>query len=292
MTIINPALPTVLYTVPYLTVDEYRRAPTGVDLVGLSPGTGAQRDAELANIIARASGLVNTVAFQNLAATSDTEQTRARMNRAGEITVQTRNWPIQDVQSVFFGPQPNELAQMDLTNLWIEDSSFTLAPPSLGLTSSQGALQFPMVGPSARGFAKYTYTNGWPCTTLANAPAQGATSIQVADKTGIHANTKLTIYDAANTETVTVTVEPVSTTLTVSATQFAHTNTGVSVTSLPPAIKEAAILMVSALIKLRGNQALIMRQINGSAEKDNKNEPGHADVRDAVWILQPFRAVR
>lgn len=287
-----PALPSNLFTVPYLTIDEYKRAPTGVDLHGISGSTSEERDQELANVIARASGLVNVICKQNLAATTDIEQGRVRMDRSGEIFVATYRWPIIEVTELQVGSSPSNMAAVSLDEIFIEHSSFTVAQASLGLGSSQGPLQFSAVRPTTRAFAKWTYTNGWPCTTFRLAASSGAATLPLVNVDGIHTGTELTIYDGERTETVIVTGEPSGGNVPVTTTTEDH-DAGINISSLPPAVKEAAILTTSALIKLRGNQAMVMRAINDSEPKSqNKDEPGFADITSARWILTPFMAFR
>lgn len=295
-----PQLPSNLFTVPYLTTDEYKRSPTGVELKSMVTGASqAQQDQILADLISRASGLANNIVGQNLAATVDVEQGRVRMSRNGELVVQTSCWPIVEVRTLLVGSVPSQLAAVDLTELFIEHSAFTVVQSSLALSTSQGPLQLGTITPSFRAFARWTYVNGWPCTYLTAAmAAPAATSMHVADATGIHTGTVLTLYDAVDsaagtgTETVTVTGEPVANVVPISATLFKHT-LGINVTSLPPAVKQAAIQLVSGLIKLKGNQAVVMRTISSNEpEPQKKDEPGIQDVRDAMWALHPYRAVR
>jgi hypothetical protein len=288
-----PSQPSVQVTSPYLTVAEFQNAPTGVDLKGLVPGaTNAQRDAELSNVILRASGIVNQIAGQNLAATTDIEQRRVRLNRSGEIFCQTECWPILAVNFLKVGGTPSAMSAVALTDLYIEHSSFTVAQPSLNISTSSGPLQFASISPTGQAYAQWSYENGWPVTRVTNSPAGGATSVIVADATGIHLGTKLTIYDADKTETVTVTVEPTTTTITVTALANAHTGP-VMITSLPPAVKEAAILVTAALIKTRGSQALVMDSISQTKPKKQPFSGGEqSDIEMARWILEPFRAVR
>lgn len=296
MTVIAPSLPSTLFTVPYLTVADYKVAPTGVDLSSLLPGaTAAQRDAALAQLIVRASGLVNFAAQQNLAATTDTEVGRVTMNRAGEITVQTHCWPIVEVQSFKLGADPSSMTAVTLTGFcFIEHSAFTITQPSLSLVTNQGPLQFQSIAPNMRAFGQWVYVNGWPVTTLKTAGTIGQTSIVVQDSTGVHVGTLLVIYDAENTETVTVTAEPLgSQTVACTALTKAHATVGVTVSSIPAVVREAAIQMTSGLIKLKGNQAMAMRSISSTEpEPKAKSVSGTADITQAAWMLQPFKAVR
>jgi hypothetical protein len=280
------------FTVPYLTIDEYKRAPTAVDVGNLARGgSQAQQDAELANVIVRASAWVNGICNQNLAATRDTENGRVRVNRAGEYAVHPRYWPILEVVTFAAGSSPSALTNLDLTNCFIEEQLFTI--PSTSITSGIGpALQFGATGFGDRAFAQWTYVNGWAVTTLATViAAAGATSVVVRDATGIYAGTRLTIYDAENTETFTVT-SLVGTTLTVPALTFAHATAGVSISALPGTVKEAAVLLTSSLVKSRGNEAVVMAAIDQQPATVTTNPSATRDAQMAKEMLIPFGVVR
>lgn len=281
-----------LFTVPYLTVDEFRTAPTAVDITNLHRGGSlVQQNAELANVINRASSWVNVICGQNLAATRDTETARVRANRDGEIFVHPRYWPILEVTDFEVGTSPTNLTAVDLTQCWIERQHFTIVS-ALGLSTSVGPLQFGSISSSYRSFARWTYVNGWPTTTLATAIAStGAVSVHVADATGIYAGTVLSIADAEATETFTVTSVS-GTTLTVPALTYKH-NAGVSISSLPPSVKEACISLTAAFVKARGAEAVVLMAID---ESPSKVQPGYQgayeDVARAKELLVPFHAVR
>lgn len=283
-----------LYTVSYLTIDEFKAAPTAVDVKNLNRGgTAAQQDAELANVIARASAWVNTICGQNLAATTDTETGRVRVNRAGEIIVHPRYWPILEVTDFEIGPMPSQLSVIPLTECWIEREQFTVLDSAFGLSSSVGPLQFSAASPAYRSFARWTYVNGWPTTTLHTAiNGTGATSIIVEDATGIYAGTRLTIFDAEHTESFVVT-SVAGTTLTVPALTYAHATTGRSISALPPTVKEACISLTAAFVKARGADAVVMSSIDMQADQV---QPAYrsavSDASRARELLALFHTIR
>ena len=70
---------------PYLTVQEYKDAPTSIDYNNLVVGGNqAAQDAELANVILRASSYMNEYLNQSLVADQYTETQRVRVNGQGD----------------------------------------------------------------------------------------------------------------------------------------------------------------------------------------------------------------
>ena len=113
-----------LFSTPYLTVAEYKQAPTAVDVDDLvGGGTQAINDAELYNVIARASSWIDTHCGQVLAATVDTDSLRTRVSRDGMMHVHPRYWPVVSVQSASFGYAPNAMTSLDPTTAWIDRKS-------------------------------------------------------------------------------------------------------------------------------------------------------------------------
>jgi hypothetical protein len=71
---------TEAFSTPYLTLGEFKNAPTSIDIDNLvfnsqDPDT---QDSELVNVIARASSWIDTFCNQVLAATTESEQQRSR----------------------------------------------------------------------------------------------------------------------------------------------------------------------------------------------------------------------
>lgn len=282
-----------LFTVPYMTIAEFKAAPTAVDVTNLyRGGNTAQQDAELANVVNRASAWVNTICGQNLAATKDTETGRVVVNRAGEIIVHPRYWPTLEVTDFQMGALPSELSALsDFSNVFIEREKFTIASTALTLTSSAGPLQFGMSPAGYRAYARWTYVNGWPVTTVKTAAVHAAPTLGVVDATGCYPGTVLTIADADNTETVTV-ASVAGTTLTLTA-NLAHDHAiGIGISSLPPSVKEACIALTSAFVKARGNGAIVMAQINTPPGQRQSPDPVQGDVDIAKQLLRPFHTIR
>jgi len=75
-------------------------------------------------------------------------------------------------------------------------------------------------------------------------------------------------------------------------TAFEHAP-GVSISALPPDVKQAVICLTSALIKSRGSDAVIMQSLRGGGSQTaGKSEDGGLeDAEIAIDLLRPFARV-
>ena len=74
------------------------------------------------------------------------------------------------------------------------------------------------------------------------------------------------------------------------ATSYAHAKT-ISVSALPPSVKQAAIYVTSALLKARGNASMVMQTLTPS-QIQTSNPSAAGDLAAAWEILKPFRRIR
>jgi hypothetical protein len=286
------------FSTPYLTLDEFKNAPTAIDISNLvfnSQDPDVQ-DAELNNVIARASSWIDTYCNQVLAATTEQEQQRTRIGADGTFRLHPRYNPIIALLSMQYGNPSTQLQSLsDCSIAWIEDSEIIVPYANLSLTySSQGALQFGFpTSPRVETYIKYSYIAGYANTTIVTATA-GQFSLTVADGTGIIAGQMMKIYDGYQSENVMVadTYTFGSTTVPlVSPLGYNHA-TGISISALPPAVKEAAILVTTAFLKVRGDSSMTM-SISTSA---GPSTPGKDKLSDEISLakdlLQPYRRVR
>lgn len=259
--------PTVegLLTTPYVTVPEFRAAPTWIDSDDLIPG-GAQnsQDEELYNVLLRASAWAENYCRQPLRAHTAYEQTRARIDRRGRIFLHPSNTPVRQVTGLAFGSDFQLLSQLtDLTQVWVEDQRGIVvsAIPLRGTWA--GTLEFGNVPPpGGEVYVEYTYVAGYCSTTLTAQAVQGASSITVADATGLQPpftgllgtirSSTARIWDPALEEAVVVgpsftpstgvTSVPLAT-----PTIFPH-EIGTSVSELPPEVHQAIVSLAVALL--------------------------------------------
>ncbi len=285
-------------TAPYLTLTEFKNAPTALDYGNLVVGGNqAAQDAELSNAILRASSWMDQYCNQIIGATTNTEQQRVRTKSDGTLRIHPKNFPVVALTNLLYGSTPQNLVDAgDCSIAWFEEQEIIFPYSQLPTTiSSQGPLSFGFPGtPGREIFVKYTYVNGYTNTTIASNSNAGATTITVQDGTGIVAGEMLTIYDGASTERVVVgsTYTFGSTTVPlVSATTYAHT-AGVAVSALPAAVKEAAILVTSTFLKIRGDSALVLAVTNTPGTQVDGSQKLGNDLAIAQMLLKPFRRIR
>lgn len=295
---INPT--THKFSTPYLTNAEYKNAPTAIDIDNLvfNSSDPDVQDSELANVIARASSWIDTYCNQILGATHETETQRARISSDGYIKFHPRYSPVIALTSLQYGNPSTELITVeDCSVAWIEDSQILFPYAYMSsLFTSQGPLQFG--APYASGtqvYIKYTYVNGYANTLIASAVAEEST-LTVTKATGIVKGLQMKIYDGMYSETVTVADTYEMNSLTVPLQEplvYSH-DAGVSISALPPAIKEAAILATTAMLKVRGDASMTMSigtQPNSFGASDVSTNIGN-DMGMAMELLKPYRRIR
>jgi hypothetical protein len=289
---------TQLLTIPYLTLEEYKAAPTAIDLDNLvfDSQDPEVQDNELRNVIARASSWMDTYCNQVLGATVETEQQRSRISTDGSIRFHPRFSPIVALTTFNYGYPTNMASLGDCSIAWIEDQEIIIPNANLGNWTSQGPLSFGSYngGPSNQVFLNYTYVAGYTNTTLAADSAIGATSVTVANGTGIIAGQILSIYDGMNTELVTVASTYTFGSTTVPLTRAlvnAHA-IGSSFSALPPAIKQAAILVTTAMLKVRGDSSMTMMVTTQPTMSTPGSDRFSDEMKIAADILNTYARIR
>lgn len=286
------------FSKPYLTLDEFKNAPTAIDIDNLvfnSTDPDVQ-DSELMNVITRASSWIDTYCNQILSATTETEQQRTRVRPDGTLRWHPNNSPIIAVTGISYGVDPGNLfVCTDPSVCWLEAQEIIFPYSTIGLSySSQGplGLGFPST-PQQEVFLKYTYVNGYVNTLIATAVA-GQSTLNVVNATGITAGQQLKIYDGMKSENVYVSPSYVFGSLTVPLSYplvYDH-NPGVSISALPAAIKEAAILATTAMLKVRGDNAMVMAVTTSPSTVAPEAQHIGSDMDLAMNLLKPYRRIR
>lgn len=282
---------------PYITVAEYKSAPTALNISSLVVGGNQrQQDAELANVIMRASSYMNEYFNANLVADEYTETQRIRYSQSsGYFALHPNNSPIISLSSFEYGSNPNNLyALSDCSKVWFEGQQIIIPNPLLGFNwSSQGPLAFGSVSPVGWTFTKYTYVAGYVNTVMETAAA-GDTSIVVEDPTGILPGQRYRIADNERNEWVLVSNSYVYGTSTVdlqSPLAFDH-EAGAAFFNLPNVIKEACILITGAFIKMRGDSSTTMAYTtNPSGNVAGATRYGN-DIQVALDMVNKYRRIR
>jgi hypothetical protein len=281
----------------YLTVQEYKNAPTSIDYDNLVVGGNATaQDAELKNVILRASSYMDEYLNQNVVANRATETQRVRLNNSGYIALHPNQSPIISLESFYYGGSPTNLVELpDPSQSWFEEQQILIPLSQMATTySSAGPLAFgPGIGGSNQIFTKYTYVAGFANTTVVSGTA-GASTIVVADPIGIIPGEMLRISDGASSETVYVSSSYTygSATLTLASPLLFTHAAGAAIGNMPNAIKQACILITTAFIKVRGDNSLTMNittQPQGSI-------PGSAryggEISMALSMVDKYRRIR
>lgn len=282
---------------PYITVAEYKNAPTSIDFDNLVVGgnAGAQ-DAELANAILRASSFIDEYLNQNLNASTQTENQRVRITSQGMIALHPNHNPIISLQSFEYGSDPLGLSSLsDCSKVWFEDQQIIIPLASLSSTfSSQGPLAFgPYGAPRQQVYTRYQYTSGYVNSLIASATA-AATSLTVQSAAGIVPGMSLRIYDGASSEKVVVASTYTYGSTTVPLTSgLAYTHaSGVALGNLPQAIKEACILVTTAFLKVRGDRSLTMSITTQPSNNTSGGALYGSEIDLALQMISLYRRMR
>lgn len=282
---------------PYITITEYKNAPTSIDFDNLVVGGNASaQNAELDNVIRRASSYMDEYFNANLNATEYTETQRTRFTPEGFLAIHPNNSPIISLSNLEYGTDPNNLITLaNCDNTWFEEQQMIIPLSNIATSySSQGPLAFGGYGlPRQQVYTKYTYVAGYVNNAIATATA-AATSLTVQDATGIMAGQKLRIYDGANSENVTVANNYTYGSTTVpltSALAYTHAS-GITLGNIPNSIKEACILITTAFLRVRGDSSMTMSVTTfPQANVDGANRYG-GEIKLALDIVDKFRRVR
>jgi hypothetical protein len=256
--------PDTFYEKSYLSVAEFKDAPTSIDYDNLVVGgNAAAQDAELARVILRASSYMDEYLNQSVVATQYTETQRTRITPQGWISLHPNCSPIISLESFSYGPYPGSLTPIqDPSYAWFENQQLIIPLSQIQTNwSSSGPLGFGGgLGATSVVFTEYQYVAGFVNTLTVTAVA-AASSLVVADGTGIVAGQRLRIFDGSKSEQVTVasTYTYGSTTVPlVTPLVYSH-DPGATIGNLPNAIKQACILITTAFIKARGDNSMTMQ---------------------------------
>ena len=286
---------------PYISAAEFKNSPTSQDTNNLLRGDSQAQLTALTETIGRASSWVDQFTcgvWGTLCATQNVENARVWGNREGQLIVHPKYWPILSVDAFSYsapgtgvgagGGFATAASITPFGNIWTEPQQFVVQPSGVvtwNVNSSYG------IGTSEC-FVNFTYTNGWPNTSLSVPVTAGTTSIAPIAVTGIYPGTMLTLYDLPNDEPITVasTYVPGATTVPLTAPlQFNH-STAATVTNLPPAIKQAAIWATVAFIKQRGSGALVVADMGAATKQQTGfSQNSGSDLDQAKELLHPFK---
>lgn len=280
-----PYVSSYTLTTPYITADEFMASPTGVNVSQLVPrGTEEQNRHALNTVIQRASSYADMFCKQVLAATTDITSGRYRIQRTGVVRVATRFSPIVEVTSISLGFTPSSMTALtNFSNVWIDRKVVTFPIETMQLLPGYSTFYG-----DGRVYCSVGYVNGYANTLTTGAWSAGVTSATVASTLGMYPGVELTIYDTGAVETVFVQSVSGNTVTFTSPLLYAH-DAGTNISALPAAVKQAVVLLTSALIKTRGSEAIVMQQLRQQPGTTTPIEGGGMqEIALAKEMLLPF----
>lgn len=305
--VVAPETTTLFRRTPYISPGEFQHAPTAVATGNLVPGgSPGDQEAELANVISRASGWADEICFHSaagtLAASLATESAWVRPKPNGELVIQCNCIPILQVNGLALGPGPQNLGDLGSSEaqaITIDGSTIRVPSSELPEGASFGGTA---TASNGRVYVVWTYVSGFPHTYLTAQAEAGATSVTVAPAEpggdtlyGIYQGTQLTIHDGASTEVIVVEAVEGLTLKLRGSLAYQHTvppapNT-VRVSAIPWAVEQAVIYLTASLIKSRGSRAMVMPASpapRGPGQREEGQPGGASDEKRARQLLKPF----
>jgi hypothetical protein len=274
----------------YVTRDEYTSDPNAVGTSMLVPGGSLAANLQaLDQVLVTASSKADNICQQVLAATTETVGGWAQIAPDGYLRIGGLNTPLVQITGFTYGTTPDaQTAAATLTGIDIRQNSVGIPPGMFSPLLTAGA-QVPTFGP---GYYTLSYVAGYANSILRSPALVGATSLTVDNTLGIVPGMPLTIYDPVNLATETVTVlSTTATTITVALpTAFAHP-AGVSVSALPPTIKQAVILLATSQIKRKGGSPQTIPNATARPVTEPQFPAGGAEYDQATKILSSFTKV-
>lgn len=288
---------------PYVSLSEVKFSPTAsaIDFTNLiQDASQAVQDRALYELIVRASSKADSYTmgvYGSLCATSNTENGRYYMNRAGQIVINPYFTPIIAVSAFSAGWGPGDGLQnitLSTSNCSIERTQFIITSQStMGLYFGNLGIVGGNMQSGTEIFCQWTYVNGWANTFTNTTSNAGATSVTVNNVTGIYPGQFLTIWDGQKDEYVQVSTSWAvgNTTLTfTNPLRYAH-GSGVNISALPASVKQAVIHFVVALIKERGQGGLVLNEIGEPTAVSSSTESSATDEMQGFKLLDGFKSI-
>lgn len=263
----------------YLTIEEYRAAPTALATNNLVPGGDqAAQDNELAAIIKRASTFLDNTARQKLYATSATQNEKVRI-KDGYFVLRAYQDRVKSIDAFSWGVTPSNLAAastpIPVASYFVEENRvlFLTGSPGVQWVGSLNMLATPVSGSV---YASWTYTAGWFTTRLAAPAIVGATSVTVEDPTGIQPGGFIRLIDGGRVADAQVSPAyvPGSAVVALFAALVEAFPAGAGFTEVPDDLKEAAVLATSHYVKDRKSGGFVMGGASATVDQTTDAQLG------------------
>lgn len=293
---------------PYLTNAMFRGFPAWLDTNDLVQNAQQNtQDDALADVLLAASdwavGVTENMPLHGHQVQN--ENLRAPVKSSGRVHVRPEHIPVRAVTSLSWGADPSFMSPVALPDpsMWFEGDGRRMSwLPGGGITQFRGpALQFgPRASMPGTVYVTWSYVAGYPSTVLSASAASGASSITVADPTGILPGDVLRCYDPGVSEAFTVapsyvpavpTVPPAPTSIPLAADTVNAHAAGTGVTGMPRKILQAVIAYaVALLIREDVSEEEPVSGFGPSARTTGGVRGGAASglVNDAIGWLRPY----
>lgn len=292
---------------PYVSAAAFRAHPSNLDLDGLVSGNPipAAQEAELTNLLLQASAWADNECNQPLGAHLYTQSTRVRTDRNGMLRIHSDHGPVGAVVALSYGWSPTSLTTVASPSVWVEDDSNLVITLGGSSTAWSGSLQVGFgAGPGSETFVRVTVVAAYVATQLSATVTAGATSISVADPTGIEPGGSYRIWEPGREETVTVsplwqapaassTPAPAAVLL-AAPTVFDH-DIDHDVSGLPADARLAIVLYTISLLMRPDTTAedeFPDTSMNSSTRGNDSRKTGQGLVSEARRILASYGRVR
>lgn len=292
-------------TVPFVSVAAFTAHPTYLDLDDLryNDPSAADQQAELNNLLLMSSAWAEGYCEQPLAAHQYVQNLRTRCGRDATVKIHPDHTPVIAVSSFAYGYTPTALTTITNPSVWAEDErNLVITIGAAGPWS--GSLQFGTPAAGSPLYTQTTYTAAFVATVLAGAASAAASSLTVADPTGILPGAQYRIWEPGAEETVTVSIAYVPPAVVIPAvptavplaapTLFAH-GSGSDFTNMEHDLRLAVINYTVAQL-LRPDTAAEdaypdSRQASGTRQNDSRKD-GSGLIDEAERLLDRFRRTR
>lgn len=300
-----------LLTAPYVTLPEFKAAPTWLDVDDLIPGgVGSQQDEELYNVLLRASGWADDWCGQRLGAHTAYEQARTRVNRNGLVYLHPSNVPVRQVTGIAYGADfQNLTALTDLSQIWVEDARGIVVSMLPLRGTWAGSLEFGAIPASSQVqlFVAFQYTAGYGCTVLSEDVDADATSLPVYDPAGFQppsttaigtlAGSTVRLWDPGFQEAVQISSSYTAgdtPLLTTSGVRYSH-SAGAGISEMPPEIHQAVIAMAVSLMMredVSDDEPFAGAPYGPALRRSAAGGKAGGLLDNAYELLEPYRRVR
>lgn len=318
--IINPRVGGFIRPVPYLSLSQYRYAPTAMDVSQMVPLgsedfqiTDQDQMQSLQDVIRRASGWIDRFLFgaaeaakgASLCASQSVGDGWFKPMANGMFNLQCDYDPIISLDACAIGGSPTSaqgISQSVAQQVTFGRMTIYVPVWAQGSVLTPGTyLGSPPARSDGKSYAVWAYTSGYPHTSLAEDCDEGDTSIVVNPTgpgdtlAGLLPGMPFSIDDASWSED-NVVESVVGTTVNLSfPLAYDHTVPPVPdflpVTCLPADVQQAAIFLVTALIKSRGDLTLELSGVEEAKQTQPTADATTQDVAYALNLLEPFRSV-